>query len=208
MRRAMIWMLAALAVGGCAAGLVEEKPPAVYYDLDYPPTAIDCPSTFDLGVEVLNLTVFSPFDRTEMVVEEGNGRIGISEGHQWVANPGRMVAESLVRDLSAGRLFSRAGAGSGSGSFPLELTGRIDEFGWNRKEGSSRAVLATELSLLDIRTRDVLLQRSYRLESRPSGSDDAGGFARAMSGLVRELSTRLQRDLCEEAQTRQENRSR
>lgn len=204
MRRYSVRILLAVFLGGCVGGLVKEKPPAVYYELDYPSAAIDCSAGFDEGATVRNFTVFSPFDRTEMVVEESDRQVQFSGAHQWVDQPGRMVAEKLVRDMGAGNLFPRVGAAAGNALFPLELTGRIGEFGWERDGKGSRAMLQAEVSLVDTRSRDVLLQRNYRLESRPATADDANAFAGEMSRLVQEFSTRLQQDLCETAIKRQE----
>lgn len=202
MRQFPILILLTGLLAGCAAGLVEEQPPAAYFELDYPPPAVACPQAFAKGVRIRELSVFTPFDRREMVVEEGERQVRISGGRQWVDRPGRMVAERLVRDLSAGGLFPLVGDADSGALLPLELVGRIEEFGWNRRQGVPRAVLEADFTLLDPRARVVLLKHRYRLESRPSPTDDAAAFARTMSRLVEELSSRLQQDLCKAAATR------
>jgi uncharacterized lipoprotein YmbA len=178
---------------------VEDQPSALYYELDYPPPAAACPHGFYQAVRIRELSVFSPFDRREMVVEEGDRQVRISGGYQWVERPGRMVAERLVRDLSRGGLFPWVGDADNAPPQPLELVGRIEEFGWNRRQNAPRAVLQAEFNLIDPLAHALLLQRRYRLESPPSPVDDAAAFAGAMSRLVRELSKRLQQDLCEAA---------
>jgi ABC-type uncharacterized transport system auxiliary subunit len=189
-------------LAGCASGLVEEQPPAVFFELDYAPPAVTCSHHFDAGVGIVEWNVFGPFDRREMVVEERGRRVRISGGYQWVDRPGRMVTESLIRDLSAGGLFPRVAGAEGGFMLPLELTGRIEKFSWNREGTSPEAVFAVAISLIDRRARTVLFQRTYRLEKPSSDGDDAAAFAQTMSLLVQDFSSRLQHDLCRAAADR------
>ncbi len=197
MRNGFLLGLLAIGLYGCASGLIEEKPAAVYYELEYPGTPFTCPQPFGRGVKIWNLTVAAPFDRTEMVVEKPGGEVQISQGFQWVAQPGRMLAEQLVRDIGLAGLFPRTIAGENAASMPLDLTGRIYEFAWERSEKGSRAILNAEFSLVNAGAGEVIFHRTYRLQSALLGTDNAGTFAKAMSRLVEELSVKLQQDLCE-----------
>jgi hypothetical protein len=80
---------------------------------------------------------------------------------------------------------------------PLELTGHVFVYAWERSGLASWAALSVEVSLINTRTpRKVMFRREYSLKSGPFVEDTSAAFARAMSALVSEFSEKLQRDLC------------
>lgn len=197
-RRAKTLLLAgAASLVGCSSLLLPTTPQPVYYQLDYAPPSVACPHGFGKGVRVWDFSAESPFERPELVVTEGR-KTSYSRSFQWVASPGALVAQSLIRDLEGGPLFSSVEGAQNPGPSGLELTGRIFQFAWVREGDNSRAVLDLEVSLARTGAKPgVVFQRRYTLRSTPSpAGDDSAAFARAMSGLVRELSEKLQTDLC------------
>ncbi|MBE0597652.1 MAG: membrane integrity-associated transporter subunit PqiC [Desulfuromonadales bacterium] len=190
-----------LSAGGCGGLLPEPGPASVFYHLDYDPPPVDCLRSFGEGVRIREFSAASPYDRTEMTVLKPAGEVRFSGAYQWVAPPGRMVAESLGRDLSTGDLFSAVSM-NGDPSFPpLELTGRIYTFAWEPNEGGERAVLTVGITLSGtVGGAEIHFNRIYRLGSPSQPGGKAPLFASAMSELVRDLSVRLQQDLCSLAQ--------
>ena len=80
---------------------------------------------------------------------------------------------------------------------PLELSGRVFVFAWERYGATARAALQVELSLVDTEApRRVIFRREYSLRSEAFGDDSSAAFARAMSGLVAKFSADFQHDLC------------
>lgn len=186
-----------LSAGGCGGLLPEPGQAAVFYHLDYDPPPIDCPRSFGEGVRIREFSAASPYDRTEMTVLGPAGEVRFSGAYQWVAPPGRMVAESLGRDLSEGDLFPAVSMDADLSFSPLELTGRIYTFAWEPDEGAERAVLTVGISLTGTDGgSEILFNRIYRLRSPPQPGGKAPLFASAMSELVRDLSVRLRQDLC------------
>ncbi len=181
----------------CSPISFPQRPAPVYYQLQYDAAPVSCPQPAGRPLRVWEFAEASPFDRAAMVVTDGD-LVSPSSGFQWVSRPGVLVAQSLIRDLGLGQTFP-AVVGPGSPvDAPLELTGRIFQFAWNKAGGSARAVLALEVSLVRARPdSEVLFRHMYRLASPPSGAAaDSGAFASAMSGLMAEFSARLQTDLC------------
>ena len=191
-------LIAAVALlAGCSSLIVSSTPPPVYYQLDYAPAAPNCGKAFQQGVRVRQFTASSPFDRPAMVVTKPQGQVLYSQAYQWVASPGTLVAESLLRDLSQGTLFPQAVSGADTTAVPLELTGHIFAFAWERTGSASRPLLEAEVSLAGGEPPGrVLFRKNYHMEGRSLKSDDAQAFARGMSALMRDFSETLQKDLC------------
>jgi hypothetical protein len=107
------------------------------------------------------------------------------------------VAESLQHDLTSSRLFPQVVSANDPAAAPLELSGRVFVFAWERAGTVSRAALQVEVSLVDTEEpRQVVFRREYDLRSQPLTENSSSAFARAMSGLMRDFSARLQQDLC------------
>jgi ABC-type uncharacterized transport system auxiliary subunit len=184
-------------LAGCASLIFPTGKAPVYYQLDYRSPTMRCSRAFPQGVRVWKFATSSPYDRTEMVVLQPDGQVRFSGGFQWVAKPGTLVAESLQRDLTCSSLFPQVVSPDNPTVVPLELTGHVFVYAWERGGLASWAVLSVEVSLINSRTpRKVIFRREYSLKSGPFVEDTSAAFARAMSALVREFSERFQRDLC------------
>jgi ABC-type uncharacterized transport system auxiliary subunit len=189
--------LAALWAAGCGGALFPKAKPPVYYQLDYQPAPVHCRQAFPKGVRVWKFTDSSPYRRTEMVVLEPQGKVAFSSAFQWVANPGTLVADSLQRDLTLSRLFPQVVSANDPAAAPLELSGHVFVFAWERAGAVSRAALQVEVSLIDTEApRRVLFRRGYDLTSPPLGEDSSSAFASAMSEVMRQFSEKFRQDLC------------
>jgi ABC-type uncharacterized transport system auxiliary subunit len=189
--------LVALLAAGCGGKLFPKSNPPVYYQLDYQPAPVHCRQAFQKGLRVWRFTDASTYQRTEMVVIQPQGQVAFSSAFQWVARPGALVADDLQRDLAKSRLFPQVVSGNDPVTVPLELTGRVFVFAWERNGASSRAALQVEVSLIDTdEPRHVVFRRQYDLKSQPLGEDSSAAFARGMSELMGQFSERFRQDLC------------
>lgn len=188
-------VLAAAAIAGCS--VLPKAPPQAYYDLQYEAEPVQCASSYPSPVEVWDFSAAAPYDRTDMVVTSGR-EVSPSRGHQWVDRPGALVASKLLRDLNDGRLFPLAVSPRDPQGAPLELTGDVYRFAWEKEGGSARARLEADVILRTTGERaQVLLHRRYDVRSEPViSTDDASVFARAMSGVAARFSVLLRHDLC------------
>jgi ABC-type uncharacterized transport system auxiliary subunit len=181
----------------CSSLIVSSTAPPVYYQLQYTPAEVDCRAGFREGVRVWDFSTSSPFDRPDMIVLKENGEVFYSSSYQWVANPGTMVSQDLLRDLTLGTLFPQVVGGDSPLNVPLELTGRVFVFSWEKTGSEAKAALQIEMSLTHTEEpRKVIFRKEYDLKSKPFKEDTSTAFARAMSELVGEFSAKLRRDLC------------
>ncbi len=189
-------LLLAASLGGCAS-IFPKAASKSYYDLKYAPEGVRCAESYPSPVEVWSFGAAAPYDRTDMVVVDGR-QVSFSNDHQWVDRPGALVADALMRDLGGGDLFPLVVSPRDPAGAPLQLTGTLYRFAWDKEGGSARARLEADVVLRS--TGDgarILLHRRYDVDSPPQAStDDASAFARAMSGAVARLSDLVRRDLC------------
>jgi ABC-type uncharacterized transport system auxiliary subunit len=182
---------------GCVSFHMPTSAPPVYYQLDYQPPRVRCAGAFKKGLRVWRFTNSSPYGRTDMVVVKPDGQIMLSSTFQWIAVPGTLVAENLLRDLTRSRLFPQVVSPNDPASVPLELSGRVFLFALERSGNISRAALEVEVSLIDTeKPRQVIFRREYNLRSQAFIGNTSAAFAQAMSNLMQEFSEKFQRDLC------------
>lgn len=195
--KALAALLAAvLLAGGCAGSLISEERAPVDYRIDYASPHVAVSAGFNRGLRVWRFSAARPYDGRNMVVLSGDGQASSSSRFRWIAPPGSLLADRLARDLEAGGLFPHVVAAAAPDPAPLELSGHVDTFAWQQQRDKGRAVLELRLTLSDA-GKKVLFQKRYHLESEPADAYSPGAFAAAMSGLVREASGRLQRDLAD-----------
>jgi ABC-type uncharacterized transport system auxiliary subunit len=195
-RRWFLWLLLPLLMG-CVSFHIPTSAPPVYYQLDYEPPRVHCSGAFNQGLRVWRFTSSSPYGRSDMIVLEPNGQTQFSSSFQWVATPGTLVADSLMRDLSRSRLFPQVVSANDPATVPLELSGHVFVFALERHGKICRAALQVEMSLVDLgKPRRVILRREYDLRSPPFIENTSAVFAQAMGSLMRECSEKFQRDLC------------
>lgn len=199
MRRSRAGLAALVAWAGLAgcASILPKAPSTTHYDLEYTPERVDCPRSWPAPVSVWGFGAAAPYDRNDMVVVDGR-KVSFSEDHQWVARPGELVAQALMHDLAGGGLFPLVVSARDPGGAPLQLSGTVYRFAWEKQGGSARAALTVDVVLRRAGEGvQPLLHRRYELSSPPqAATDDASAFARAMSAVVGQLSTRVRRDLC------------
>lgn len=182
---------------GCSSMLLPSTPAPVYLRLAYESPSVSCTKPFDRGLTVFDFSEAAPYDGTRLVALSGNHEVELSSAYRWVARPGSMVAGMLVRDLSESSLFPRVSGGTSPSPPPLELTGRILDFAWQKSKGRGQAVLDVLVSVVDREQPEkVLLSKDYRFTGLLVDGSSASVFGRQMSGLVRRMSAALEKDLC------------
>ena len=193
-----ILILAYLSLAGCSSLIFPSSSPPVYYQLDTGATTVHCSKPFRESIRLWKFGAASPYDRREMIVVRNGREVSISSDFQWVAAPSTMLGDILYRDLSMGGLFPRVLTANEPGNVPLDMTGRILVFAWEREGDTSRAVLEYEVSVTGNRAGSgALFHKNYSLKSEPvRGEGTSEDFARAMSRLVGEASVKLRSDLC------------
>ena len=202
MRRRLVYVIPVLVllIVGCSSMLFKKTPAPLYYQLTYTAKPVSCSASFHKGLRIWDFNGDNPYDQSQMVVEESDGKTLYSTEFQWVAEPGKLVAQSLLRDMSTSTIFPQVAGESEGGTYDMNLTGRVFQFVLKRSGKSAHAVLQVAVSLSEKGTTPrVLLRKTYTLKSRALTNDDSAAFADAMSELMSEFSDHLREDLCAKA---------
>lgn len=186
-----------LCCNGCLGGRVTGVPPT-YFELSYEDAGPKCTDVRQGTLRIWPFSAASPYDREEMIIEGSSRKVRFSPHFRWIAAPGVMIADKLVRDLSEDGPFARVLAATSPGGSDVQLSGHVHRFAWEDSgEGGQRARLDVQVSVWQEEPRRiVILSRRYRLESPSIQTGAAEKFAEVMSQLVGKLSAHLREDLC------------
>lgn len=168
------------------------------YQLTYPPPAA-VGDPVPAIVEVGPIAVAALYDRDSIVYRDGAHGTGTYVDSRWSTNPRNMVADLLVRDLSATGAYRAVQRAPALLVGDYRLTGELVEIDERASAGGCRAHL--ELRLLLARTRGVganavLWQRTYDGDE-PAACNQPSRLAAAMSQALAGVSARVQRDVYE-----------
>ncbi|MCU0586603.1 MAG: PqiC family protein [Syntrophobacteraceae bacterium] len=196
-RSGAISILLLISCFGCSSALVTGTPP-VYFELSHGEFGGVCPDHRQGSVRVWPFSASAPYDREEMIILEPSRRVRFSPHFRWITSPGSLIADALTRDLSADGPFERVLTASSPGASNAQMSGHVYRFAWvDQGEGRQQAQLEVQISLWQEEPRQaVLLNRRYRLESRPLATGSPEMLAAIMSELTAEFSARLREDLC------------
>ncbi|MGA7829143.1 MAG: hypothetical protein WCA04_15905 [Geobacteraceae bacterium] len=195
---AILALFAVLMLPGCSSLVFPTSSPPVYYGLDYLPEANPCGKHLEQGLRIWSFGAASPYDRREMIVKEDGGKISFSRDFQWVAPPGILLSDCLLRDIREHGPFLPVVSDHDPVPVSFDMTGRILTFAWERSENVSRAVLDLEVSVTPGQSsQGASFFQRYTLRSAPvEGEGTSEDFARAMGLLTSQASRKIGQDLC------------
>ncbi len=180
---------------GCGAFSVSHPPE--YYQIDYPFQPLECAKPFSGAVRVWSFSATAPFDREQMIVVTPSQSVRCSSNYHWVATPGNMLADKLIRDLALGIVFEDTVPVGNPIPPTYMISGQIYKFALEENGPSPCATLNVEVSLWQENpVRKVLFRKNFHYKSAPLTGPDPKIFASAMSKLVAQLSLDLRSDLC------------
>ena len=187
--------LLALGLGGCSS-LLSSTPPR-YFQLDYSNAEMQCLDSIPEDVRVWPFSASAPFDREQMMVLDDSARqVRFASEYLWVTQPGTMLSDILLRDLSQCRVFTKAVPAGDPFGAEMNMGGHVYKFALTEFQGRKRAEISVEVSLWREKPkRRILFRKQYHLESEPLKETGPEAFATAMSRLTRQLSAELHEDL-------------
>ncbi len=193
MRRWMLPLIGLLA--GCVR-LGVPTPQLREYQLNYPPPAA-AGAPLAAIVEIGPITVAAVYDREPIVYRDDTHATGTYFDSRWSANPGKMVADLLVRDLSASGTYRAVQRAPSLLASDYRLSGEVAAI--EERSAASGCVAHLQLRMVLARTRgsganSVLWQRSYEGDE-PCACNQPARLAAAMSQALTGISTRLQHDI-------------
>lgn len=181
---------------GCIGSFSSSRPPE-YFQLDYAARSSSCTDSLPGAVRVWAFSAAAPFDSEQMVMIDEARQVRFSSHFHWVATPGDMLADKLIRDLSSTHLFEDAVPVGSPVSTTYAMSGNIYRFAFEKSGSESNSVLDLEISLWQEKpARAVLFRKHYHYQSPPIRSTDPDDYAKAMAEAVSRLSYDLRNDLC------------
>ena len=184
----------ALVLSGCG------KPPVTVYKhlLEYPSPELPRLSQVPEGLKVELFPVAQAFNSPNMVYRPTSYQSETYHYHRWRVNPGQLVTDFLLRDLRHCGLFQAVFAYDRTVKTRFQLEGAVEEFQEVNAGDVWNAVLAVNITLLDMTqeeiTQRVLFQKNYRaaegiIQRTPQG------LAAAMSQAMQKLSASIISDV-------------
>ncbi len=193
----VLFLLVSVMTAGCGVG-GNRTQVVKQYLLEYPPPVVEGLVQKEETIKVYRFSVAQAFNMSSMIYREGPFEFQTDPYNSWMANPGQMVSDYLVRDLRKGGLFRAVFSYNDIEDTRYTLGGVIEEFvGLGDKEGA-KAGLAANVTFLDTAQKQlpqcVIFQRQYQFVE-PLTKKDPAGFAEAMSRAMERFSRQLITDL-------------
>lgn len=186
-------------LAGCAGALLPKSPPMQYHQLDYAYKKVDvpCRALSNRIIKVWPFHATSPFDSSEMVVEDGKLNVMLSRTHQWIDKPGALIAEWIRKDIDRDGVF--AGAFETievSREVGMELSGVVEKWSLVKSADSYSAKMAVTITVWQKQPRpEIIFKKHFALEEPVHGSTrDPEAFAQAMSKLASRISEDLRKE--------------
>ena len=185
-----------IAAAGCAGG----KPSTIteYYMLDYGPPVLEDVTPFDENLRIERFSVAQIFNSNTIVFRTGEFSLAAYPYNRWRANPGDMITDYLVRDFRHGGLFRAVFSYRYPEKTRFILEGSVVEFLEIRQEGSRKASLGINITLLDMNQKEippkVVFQKNYS-HSAICKEEGSRGLAQGLSKSMEELSRQISNDV-------------
>jgi ABC-type uncharacterized transport system auxiliary subunit len=166
MRTTIISGLVAIAclLAACASG----GKPIHYYTIEPTAPAPNQSNPDGPVISVANIAIPPALQDGRIRYRPGSNEVGAYEYHRWVASPGMMVRDALVRELRASGKYQRVLESSSMAAADYLLRGRLYEFA----EADTPAIqtrISLHLELLDRKTNRHLWDRVFDGQDPVSG---------------------------------------
>lgn len=202
---ALVLLLGLALLPGCSTLSPRPALTVEQYTLDYPPPSPVGSPPLNTGLKVARFTTSQETNSTEMVYETGPAQRGVYHYHRWRVSPADIVTDLITRDLRARGLFQVVLPWQAGSLLRFKLEGALEEFLERGGEGSPRAVLRVNLTLLDLTHRELparlVFQRGYE-ETEPMAASAPEAQAQALSRALQRLSAKVMAEVGEAVKAR------
>jgi ABC-type uncharacterized transport system auxiliary subunit len=186
--------ICALATIGCFA--TAKVPVVQHYRLDYVPQATER-TPLPVVLRLSSFRTAAAYARSGIIYREGGHGIDTYPNRRWIADPGRMITDLLVRDLASSGLFRAVEQSPSRLQSDYIISGEIEEI--EEVAASECAARLKIRVLLANASREnspdsVLFQKSFT-HNEPSRCTDIDDLVTAMSRALANISQQLQSDV-------------
>ncbi len=175
------------------------------YSLGYKSPAFPGLAPLAEGIKVARFSTTQEIAGTDIVLQSGPYQRQVLDYQRWRVSPADQVTDFLARDLRASGLFSLVLTYHDASSVRFKLEGALERFHQVDTPQGPAAVINLNLTLLDIRERELprrlVFQREYAMEV-PLNQGGAEALAQGLSRAMAQVSARVIADLREAADQR------
>lgn len=180
-------MTACALLAGCAKQSLETS----YYLIEFTPTAsnpkLALKTSFPYRVQVLNFKIPRSYDSIRIIARFSSHQINYYRYSLWAVRPQVAVADLIVQQVNAYRLFKDCQREFLDERPDYEITGEITQIERFESENYFAAHLKAELDLYDYNDKDILVSHEFDREV-PIPAGNMTIFAKAVSDLLAEES--------------------
>ncbi len=173
-------------------------PPEEQFTLDYPSPRFEGLSSINEEIKVNQFVAAKEFRDATMVYSPSPLKRDAYSSAWWTVSPGDIITDFLLRDLRSSGLFRAVFSFRDDSDTRFSLNGGVDEFLEVDGNEGPKAVLALNVTLLDLSQKDkakrVVFQKTYR-ETESMGIKSPQALARGMSIATEKVSRELQKDI-------------
>lgn len=183
------------------AGCIDRGKPSPMienYSFEYPsPTFAGLPP-LNLTVKVERFSVAKAYNTLSMVFRPEPYKLDAYGSHRWIANPGDMVSDYLLRDLRNSGLFQAVFSFRDYEDARFVIQGGVEEFLEADDGERGNAVLSLSVTLTDTShpsfPNRLVYQKKYSF-SEPLADRTPAGLAGSMSKVMAKASVRIIQDV-------------
>jgi cholesterol transport system auxiliary component len=184
-------------IQGCATG---GKPSYEIqsYLLDYPAPVLEKFVRLSSTIRFNRFTIAAAYNTQNMIFRSDNYSLDFFNYNRWAVNPADMVADVLLRDMQASRLFHAVLSRYSMEETNFLLEGGIGEFFLRVEKDRKFAVISLEITLKDSRrtetNRRIIFQKKYRHEEVLT-EQTPRGYCQSMSQALKNISSQIITDV-------------
>lgn len=182
---------------GCIPG-GKRMNPVYQYALDYRSPSFAGLSRLAAVITFGKFSAAEEYNGLSMVYSPSSFKRDVYNYYRWRVAPGDMIGDYLLRDFRESGLFRAVFSSSEYENGRYMVQGRVGRFLEVDRDGTSKAELSVDVTLLDTTepdiSKEIVFQRSYSV-SAPIDERTPEGFAAGMSKAMAKLSAELIKDV-------------
>jgi cholesterol transport system auxiliary component len=193
----LLLLLCFFVLQGCAND-GRPRPTIENYIIDYPVPILEKRAQLNETIRFNRFTIAAAYNNQNMIFRQDIYSIDSFNYNKWAVNPADMLADSLLRDMQASRLFRAVFSRYAAEEGRYIIQGGVGEFFLRIEKGSKTAVICLDITLKDSQQREatkrILFQKKYRQEESLKDQSPRG-YCQAMSEAAQNISRQIITDV-------------
>ncbi len=177
-----------------------------YYALDSRSPKVEGLSPLPFTLKILPFSSIKPYNTRRIIYKEGRFNLDSYAYHRWIAPPGDMVSQIIIRDFRESGLFKAIISGNVPLPSSFYLEGTVEDFLHSGMKEEGRAILKVNIILFKKKglNPDIIFQKTYSA-STPCPETMPEDIARAMSSSMEVISRDILMDIYKIIKAKKDN---